>query len=61
MRAPHMFFFSVKVFEKVLKLENSPFKFFQNSELNFNREKEHVWGPHVSDTMFFTVSLCGCA
>ena len=25
MRAPHMFFFSVKVFEKVLKLENSPF------------------------------------
>ena len=25
MRAPHMFFFSVKVFEKVSKLENSPF------------------------------------
>ena len=27
-------------------------KFFQNSELNFNREKEHVWDPHVSDTIF---------
>ena len=25
MRASHMFFFSVKVFEKVPKLENSPF------------------------------------
>ena len=28
-------------------------KVFQNSELNFQREKEHVWGPHVSDTIFF--------
>ena len=27
-------------------------KVFQNSELNFHREKEHVWGPHVSDTIF---------
>ena len=32
-------------------------KFFQNSELNFNREKEHVWGPHVSDTIFFIINL----
>ena len=24
----------------------------QNSELNFHREIEHVWGPHLSDTMF---------
>ena len=28
-------------------------KVFQNSELNFHREKEHVWDPHVSDTIFF--------
>ena len=28
-------------------------KVFQNSELKFNREKEHAWGPHVSDTIFF--------
>ena len=28
-------------------------KVFQNSELNVKREKEHVWGPHVSDTIFF--------
>ena len=27
-------------------------KVFQNSELNFRREKEHVWGPHVLDTIF---------
>ena len=27
-------------------------KVFQNYELNFNREKEHVWGPHVSYTIF---------
>ena len=28
-------------------------KGFQNSELNFHREKEHVWVPHVSDTIIF--------
>ena len=28
-------------------------KVFQNFELNIHREKEHVWGPHVSDTIFF--------
>ena len=27
----------------------------QNSELNFHREKEHVWGPHVSDTIFLDI------
>ena len=27
-------------------------KVFQNYELNFHREKENVWGPHVSDTIF---------
>ena len=32
-------------------------KVFQNSELNFNREKEHVWGPNVSDTIFFPDSF----
>ena len=32
-------------------------KVFQNSKLNFNREKEHVWGPHVSDTIFLNLSL----
>ena len=25
----------------------------QNSELNFHREKKHVLGPHVSNTIFF--------
>ena len=25
-------------------------KVFQNSELNF-----HMWGPHVSDTIFFVI------
>ena len=39
------------------KLENMNMnqngKVFQNSELNFHRGKEHVWGPHVSDTIFF--------
>ena len=29
----------------------------QHFELNFHREKEHVWGPHVSDTIFFLLSL----
>ena len=28
-------------------------KVFQYSELNFHGEKEHVWGPHVSDPIFF--------
>ena len=32
-------------------------KVFQNSEHNFHREKEHAWGPHVSDTIFFTHNL----
>ena len=36
---------------------NDPFtdvtKSVQNYELNFDREKEHVWGPHISDTIFF--------
>ena len=33
----------------------------QNSELNFHREKEHVWGPHVSDTIFFSMVSLVCA
>ena len=32
---------------------NQNYKVFQNPELNFHREKEHVWGSHVSDTIFF--------
>ena len=31
----------------------------QNSELKFHREKEHVWGPHVSDTIFFFTTPIG--
>ena len=32
-------------------------KVFQNFELNFQREKEHMWGPHVLDTIFFLLKF----
>ena len=31
-------------------------KVFQTSKLDFHREKEHVWGPHVSDTIFLKLA-----
>ena len=35
-------------------------KVCQNSELNFHKEKEHVWGPYVSDTIYF-INVLKCS